>query len=690
MATVRLPEYQQVEDRASEIKAKIDNTDVDLSSVQETLNQVKAKVDTLNPSSVAEKFAANTCIVNVTVNGIPGYELPEGQDKIATLLDGAYLAVSVDGYTHPLKCNITSLVNFTRQMVVPCSTVARQGKVYLHLGRGENVAYTADIVHFVAIAGEAYNLNIQTENTTGELVEIVRIQPYNSTAAGSGASYLGTRITNANGSKLHIGENSLTSVTVYNVPKDADGHALTPIPRQIVSGGEGAVDIMERLKCLKNIRQANVTFTGDNASIDSVFMRYEQVWVKTTLEVIDGVLSVCKWFCDVQADPEYHLHPLFIRYERQDDGSIKETPTKYGYIARYPLQNYKLRLNGQNQTIAVSRPDGSNEIGGSRAQFLSTCRNNNLAKITISVHGEADVVIQPNEDGRTASMIDLREVSFLQLMSYLFFGVNSQSGMRGVSIGTTAAKEQQANGTTDYVHNEGILNGGEDTESNEKNITFLGIEGGCWSAPGIMYPNFTSVTERVTSTDANGAVASTTNNHYLVALDRLDYNPASGDEENLLESGYRRVSFNISGKNRMGYDDSQMMRDAFLPCADATQPNIHIASVDEHWQGGVPAAIATYSASATYAVNSLAIYNGKLYKCVTAVTSGEAFDEEKWALQVNETIKVQSYYMVALGDSRGNGSSLGSFTLSAGNALSFSNGSNWRSRLSLQEVSPRE
>ena len=133
-----------------------------------------------------------------------------------------------------------------------------------------------------------------------------------------------------------------------------------------------------------------------------------------------------------------------------------------------------------------------------------------------------------------------------------------------------------------------------------------------------------------------------------------------------------------------------MMRDAFLPCADATQPNINIASVDEHWQGGVPAAIATYSATATYAVNSLAIYNGKLYKCVTAVTSGEAFDEEKWALQVNETIKVQSYYMVALGGNRYNGSSLGSFNLHAANALSISSGSTWRSRLSLQEVSPRE
>ena len=37
-----------------------------------------------------------------------------------------------------------------------------------------------------------------------------------------------------------------------------------------------------------------------------------------------------------------------------------------------------------------------------------------------------------------------------------------------------------------------------------------------------------------------------------------------------------------------------------------------------------------YSASATYAVNDRVRYNGKVYKCDTAVTTPEEFDEEKW------------------------------------------------------------
>ena len=40
--------------------------------------------------------------------------------------------------------------------------------------------------------------------------------------------------------------------------------------------------------------------------------------------------------------------------------------------------------------------------------------------------------------------------------------------------------------------------------------------------------------------------------------------------------------------------------------------------------------------------------------------------------------------MVALGNNRNNGSSLGSFNLNANNALSNSNGNNWRSRLHLK------
>ena len=379
------------------------------------------------------------------------------------------------------------------------------------------------------------------------------------------------------------------------------------------------------------------------------------------------------------------MHPLFIRYERQSDGTVKEIPTKYGYIARYPFNNYTLKIGGANTTIAVSRPDGSCEVGNTRAQFLATCRNNNLATVTVSVEGEPDIVIDKNSDPRCMSMIDLREICFLQLMSYMFLGVDVQAAMFGVSS-RDAPAGNAANGTTDYIMNMGIMNGGEDTTSNVKNINFLGIEGGCWSAPGIMYPNFTSIVERITTTDENGTVSSSTRNRYIVATDRLDYNPGSNNEEALLSAGYREVDFNISDNKRIGLDNSQLMRDAFLPTNNAAVANINIANCDEYWNGGAPSAIAAYSSSTTYSVDALVTYNSKLYKCITAVDVAENFDETKWQLMTNESIVSKAFYMVALGGNRGRGHGLGSFSLYAHVNLAFSSGYYCRSRPSLQEV----
>ena len=42
----------------------------------------------------------------------------------------------------------------------------------------------------------------------------------------------------------------------------------------------------------------------------------------------------------------------------------------------------------------------------------------------------------------------------------------------------------------------------------------------------------------------------------------------------------------------------------------------------------------TYSSSSTYNVNDMALYNGVLYRCITAVTTAEAFDSNKWVSTV--------------------------------------------------------
>ena len=45
----------------------------------------------------------------------------------------------------------------------------------------------------------------------------------------------------------------------------------------------------------------------------------------------------------------------------------------------------------------------------------------------------------------------------------------------------------------------------------------------------------------------------------------------------------------------------------------------------------------TYSATATYAVNSLIIYSGVLYKCTTAITVAEAWTASHWAVVTSES-----------------------------------------------------
>jgi len=192
--------------------------------------------------------------------------------------------------------------------------------------------------------------------------------------------------------------------------------------------------------------------------------------------------------------------------------------------------------------------------------------------------------------------------------------------------------------------------------------------------------------ERITTTDQSGVPTSTTRNRYIVAIDRLDYNPASSDVENLTGNGYRYVSFNVGSSRRIGMDDTQVMRDAKLFCTSQTEKNINYAGVDNHWQGSAPAAIANYSSATTYNENSYAVYEGKLYQCTTAVTSAETFDPTKWALQENKTIIARSAFLVARGAGRANGANLGAVALNAGSGLSYSGGYYWRSRLSFMPL----
>ena len=97
---------------------------------------------------------------------------------------------------------------------------------------------------------------------------------------------------------------------------------------------------------------------------------------------------------------------------------------------------------------------------------------------------------------------------------------------------------------------------------------------------------------------------------------------------------------------RIGWDDSQLIRDALIFTTRTPDENINMAGCDYHWGVGYPSAPGTLPASAT--------------------------------------VEMYHWLMVARGLSRAGGSNLGIACLYAFNALSNSLGSAWRSRPSLQ------
>ena len=677
-------------------------------ATQEQMQSVLADVAEMKSLAAMQSGVSGFAIVDVTINPTGAtHELPTDPIELAELLTGAYIAVTCPGaLLKPVKAEVTSLDDFRKRLIVPvASGEATSATVRLVLGASATCAYNANAATFEISSGAVRTVSLNTFQISGgtTIVEIARVQPYTSTASDSGDSRLLRRVTSASGTRTYYGHKDYTGAFVreagvkivrWTVPEDAASIAdCTP---QNIYGDDGDADIFTLLKVLGEEKIVDVTYTGDSAEVVNKFVRFPQVFVKTTFEQVpipvydannelvrtDYQPSVVRWFCDVQADPDYHLHAAFVRSERDGDTFI-ERECPYCYVARYPINNVTLRCNGADRAMAKSQADGSNEVGNTRAGFLDRCRNVNYSTITISDPATGDVLktIPAASDPRAMGMADLQMISLVEDLAYLLFGVDSQSGLRGVSSGS--AQAQQANGKTDYIAALGIKLGGTHPTSAEYNINFLDIEGGTWSAPGCMFANLTSIVERVTATDVSGVPTSTTRNRYIVAQDRLDYNPGSGDVEGLTAAGYRYVSFNVGSKRRIGLDDTMVMRDAKLFSADQSVKNVNYASVDEHWQGSAPAAIGNYSATATYAVNAYAVYDGKLYQCVTAVATPETFDPTKWELQTSKTIISRAYFMVARGARRNSGASLGAVSLNANYGLSYSNGAYWRSRLFL-------
>lgn len=765
MATVRLPEYQQVEERANEIKAKVDTVktkldgmSVDVTECVELSNSIEAKLDTLHKIMAANRLA------NVTVRlNAPGtsYELPSGEYERGELLEGAKIVFSEQGVAHNYEAKITSLENFshTFEVYVTDASEYLYSTISAVLGKSATVGYAIAAREIRLKNGDNIVVDLTTHPLEGTLVELCRVQPWlenPSPASGdsqlvsrykAGASYLGCRITTANGSTLHLGhydddgvtwvDQSLTKVTVWNCPKNTDpttwiADEIKQSTDEYAGGSPDSIDIMERLAVLRNMKLVNFVLEANNATLDSnPAVRFQKCYTKhefkemnLPIENADATLRdnfvKCNvdWFCDIQADADYHPFSLFERYELQEDGTYATTELDHAYIMRYPIgATQNVQITNVDGTVAtVSAPcskagEGGDYVPGSRFATLNIAKNVNLMKVTIKAEGEEDVVILPNTDERNFSIAGQPEVTFLQKMAYLFFGTNVQGEAvdaisdTNIFPGNCRNGTQTTNGDTDYIVAAGKWNGATgDRRDPHIPIVFLGVEDGLWSCYGWYMMDMTNVLYRHITTDENGTVSNVTGCDWLFCQDRKNYQPHNADitgeivdddrssfEFKLLHEGYRKTEFDgpIAGGmwRRAGVDTTTVLRDALFPCKDANTHGINMGGADNHWIGSIPNLIPNFSASTAYAAGKYVIYNNKLYKTENGHSAG-AWNDADFTLVTNGDVWQRNYYKVSLGGHRGNGANLGIASIAALFGLVHASGIFWRARLSPQLLTP--
>ena len=660
------------------------------------------------PDSIVTISDARTCQLTINLNpsGGESYDVPSDPTELEEILTGAKIVVYEQGKEIPYQHSIEGLenVSWTQNLPVTNASIYAFSHVGVVLGKSETCSYAVASTSFKLEDDGNVVINLYTKKVSaseGDVIEYARIQPYSSTSSGNitigtlsytddGRSFIGVRVTNGNGTTWRTGgfafnntnqwiDASLVKVPVYDVA-DSDSN---PVEFLISDGGsaENSIDIMQTLNCLKNIRMADVTLTSGSTTISgNKFVVFDQVWVKTTKENVpinvydvEGnvtgtvqVPCICKWFCDTQADQDYHLSPIHIQYQRQEDDSIVEVPMELGFIARYYSNYQNVTIDGTTTAVMRATSDNSKEIGATRSTFLARARNMNKMDVSISIDGESEArTFSANSDSRRFSMSGLAEDSFIGMMAYLFFGANVQASLPGIC---TNAVSSSSNGATDYILAKGVWNGAKDHTLNTNSIVFLGIEDANWSSTGCMLPDITAISSRTITTNSEGAITSnTTDSYFIYVLDRLDYCPGDSNANYnittkdpdtgdtilsplwFLDHGYRRAGFakaiNSAYYRRIGWDNSQLIRDAFIFTTDTTNENINMAGCDYSWNVSYPSIPAT-------------------------LTSGA-------------TTELYNWMMVARGGNRRNGANLGVAALSASNALSGSDGA-WRSRPSLQ------
>ena len=560
-------------------KAVIDDTNERVRAIQPAVAANGAATASVAAHLEAmERIMAANRLATVTVRLNPSgstYELPSDEASRADLLNGAKIVLREQGVGAPYEAAITSLENFsvTFQLFVTDAAQAIYSTVGVVLGRSATVAYAGGATKFRLKNGDALTIDLTTSATTGDVVEVCRVQPWSDNPASdanpyrkAGVSFLGTRITTNGATTFHLGhyaqdghtwiDESLTKVVTWKCP-NAESE-----PEEVIVGGDDGVDrtnwvdLEDRLAALHGAKDVSVVCRGATADHPAMpFVRFPKCYTKRekvtlNLPIDDGtgnlveniVTCMVTWFCDVAADAAYRPMDAYLQPVRQSDDSIAEIEKDFCYISAYPVSGVQalavMQENGTTVSMSCARiktGEGREYVPGHRGISLDRVKPLNWTTITISANGEEDAVLQPDYDNRTIFPMGSRHIGFLQQLGYLHFGVNVQGAASatnpennifpGICTGAVAAT---TNGATDYIRALGKRTGAAEPKAVTNPILFCGIEDGLWSSTGCYNENITFVLRRTITTDADGTVLSNaTSAQFLYCEDAADLKPVA-------------------------------------------------------------------------------------------------------------------------------------------------------------------
>lgn len=571
--------------------------------------------------------------VSVTLN-MEGedFDVPTDPDVRAELLDGAYVEVrKVDG-GQSVTAPLTSLEDFNAILTVEDVTAPTQVAVVLHLGESE-ATYSSYVRRVTVNPGAVALVSLNTYNMDAVTEEIGRVQDV---STSTGESRIIRRITNADGTvRTHFGQYSATDRSWQNqtglkvsVWQMSAGGTPTEVPVVVPNGTpeQDAVDIVDRLAALidgngKRARRVTVRQTDDYATVfDDVFMLFPKCYVKTETVDVDFPTEgstvqnkkrcTIKWMCRRKADDGYEAMSSFQDRRRRSDNTFEITELDYALVPVYGGRSATAYRNNngakQGVTILRSCPASSGGSAGSfsRGTGLGYARNRKYfatqvidgGQVIMSFPKSVNTVTEDREwSGATTA-----DVTLVQWISYIMFGIDPPAYLRGIQ--TATGTSQTVDGTYDYLYDtvldadtdKRILFGGPNVQSNTDGIIACGIESATWSSEGWHLSDVTSFAQRFADDTAQ--------RYFAFVPDRRDYAPESTEPDQLFSNGAVKIvhtevaagaALPAAGINHTSFIDRPGFRDLMLfTNAATTPPNIRTLSKDSNsgWWPTAPAA----------------------------------------------------------------------------------------------------